>query len=61
MHLTEEDREMAAKALWMASFEETLKACREMGLGSNATMVGMFSTMTSVVRLLFEDLRKEEN
>lgn len=57
--LGKEDQELAARAMWMASFEATLKACKEYGFSSEATMVGMVTTMTTVIRQLFAEIRKE--
>lgn len=57
--LSNEDKEEAAKILWMAAFEETIKACRQADLGSDATLVGIITTMTTVLRELFSDVRKE--
>jgi hypothetical protein len=59
MDLSKEDQELAAKAIWMTSFEVTLKSCKDMGLTSEATMVGMVQTMTFCIRQLFEEIRKE--
>lgn len=58
---SKEDRELAAKAMWMKAFEVTLESAFEAGLDSDSIMVGMVTTMTTVIRELFKQMKEEEN
>jgi hypothetical protein len=47
---TKENKELLAKALWMAAFEATLRACLDKGLDGDATLAGFFGAATYMVR-----------